>query len=549
MAKQVNIPVNFETKQAQQNLDDLNTSWSSFIDNVEKSDKDVKSAGKSTEKAGESAKKSSKGWFTLGNAIRVTGVGALIQGLLQLQEVIRGNDKVMDIFNTAFESLKIILSDVIGFVVDGIVSITDFRNIFSNLGDTVMDFPKMIKDYVIDTVQQMLEGFGMVGRAIGKLFKGDFKEAAELAKEGAKTLWNTTPLAKVTKAVGEVAKSTYKYVKSVVESGKAIVDTNNKIVELNTSLAAQKVELENLISLETKKRDNENLSFEERKQANQELMTLTEELFEIERQQAQAKIEALEAEQRLYPNKRELDAQIAEAQAALDGVENRETETILAQAQAYQDLTNAQTQSINEIANLNQLSKEKELEDLRIHGQQLMEQARKNGQGQTEVLDFIERKKGDIRKKYRDINLQAAGAVFGALAGMNKQGSKNWKKLATGQALINTFLGVTKALSDKEMPFFARIAGAATQLIMGMTNVTKIKNTDMESGGSPDTSATTSTPTPTGIGAMNLGDMIPNQLTEELTDTTTQPVQAYVVETDISNSQALQEELNLQTTL
>ena len=549
MAKQVNIPVNFETKKAQQNLDDLNTSWSSFIDNVEKSNKDVKDAGKGAEKAGEGAKKSSKGWFTLGNAIRVTGVGALIQGLLQLQEVIRGNDKVMDTFNTAFESLKIILSDVIGFVVDGIISITDFRNIFSNLGDTVMDFPKTMKDYVIDTVQQILEGIGLLGRAIGKLFKGDFKEAGQLAKEGAKTLWDTTPLAKVTKAVADVTKSTYKYVKSVVDSGKAIVETRNKIVELNTSLAAQKVELENLISLETKKRDNENLSFEERKQANQELMTLTEQLFEIERQQAQAKIDALEEEKRLYPKKRELDAQIAEAKAALDGVENRETETILAQAQAYQDLTNAQTQSINEIASLNQLSKEKELEDLRIHGQQLMEQARKNGQGEAEVLEFLERKKEDIRTKYRDINLQAAGAVFGALAGMNEQGSKKWKRMATGQALINTFLGVTKALSDKEMPFVARMLNAGAQLIMGMTNVKKIQSTDMD-GGSPDSTTTTTTaPSPTGMAGMDLGNLIPNQLTEELTDTTTQPVQAYVVETDISNSQALQEELNLQTTL
>jgi hypothetical protein len=44
-------------------------------------------------------------------------------------------------------------------------------------------------------------------------------------------------------------------------------------------------------------------------------------------------------------------------------------------------------------------------------------------------------------------------------------------------------------------------------------------------------------------------EMIPNQLSEQTAGTGATPVQAYVVETDISSSQALQEELNLQSTL
>ena len=65
-------------------------------------------------------------------------------------------------------------------------------------------------------------------------------------------------------------------------------------------------------------------------------------------------------------------------------------------------------------------------------------------------------------------------------------------------------------------------------------------------GDVPSASGGAAPPSPTGIGGESL---IPSQLTEQLSDTGTQPVQAYVVETDISESQALQQELDLQTTL
>ena len=161
-------------------------------------------------------------------------------------------------------------------------------------------------------------------------------------------------------------------------------------------------------------------------------------------------------------------------------------------------------------------------------------------------------KKKEIRKKYNDITIGASANLFGALAGQHEEGSKKWKKMATAQALINTYLGVTKALSDKEMPFVARMLNAGTQLVMGLNNVKAIKETEMEGAeGDDDVSASgVSMSTPQGspiAGAFE--EMIPNQLSEQTAGTGATPVQAYVVETDISSSQALQEELNLQSTL
>ena len=138
------------------------------------------------------------------------------------------------------------------------------------------------------------------------------------------------------------------------------------------------------------------------------------------------------------------------------------------------------------------------------------------------------------------------------MAAGQEKGSKKWKKLATAQALINTYLGVTKALSDKEMPFVARMINAATQLVMGLNNVKSIKNTKMEGSGGEGSGSGSAVSAPTINPSEFIGDvgnLVPNQLTEDVAGTEAQPVQAFVVERDISSMQALQEDLNLQSTL
>ena len=81
-----------------------------------------------------------------------------------------------------------------------------------------------------------------------------------------------------------------------------------------------------------------------------------------------------------------------------------------------------------------------------------------------------------------------------------------------------------------------------------MKNVAKIKSTNPESGGNDDPPDIPSpSPEPSGV---DVGGMLPNMETiiPEVNGAT-QPIQAYVIENDISDAQALQEELDLQATL
>jgi len=576
MAKKINVEVNFDTADAQKNVKDLDKDLQDLGNTADDMENKVKGAGGGAEKSGKDAKKGSKGWNMFGKALRMTGIGALVGVLFKFSEVLMGNQRVMDTVNTAANTMSIIFSDLINLVVDGINTVIDWvsnlgslGDMFNNVKEKVFDFGGTIKTYITDAVKKTIEGIGLLGQAVSKVFKGEFKEAGELAKEGVKTLWNANPVVDLTKKTVEYGKElggklvdgivkatveTGKYLKKTYEQGKAIVDTENKLTKLIGKLEQERVAIQKNIDEKTKLRDNENRTFEERKQAVQELLKLEADLLQNEIDLQQARVDNLQAELRVNEDNLQMQQDLALAQAKLTELKNQDVKQITEQTQAFHDLTVAQTQSIREIEMLSKFGRERELAELDVFYKEQTEKARKAGVDQAKITEIYEEKKKQIRKKYNDITIKSAGDLLGALASGQKQGSKSWKKLATAQALINTYLGVTKALSDKEMPFVARMLNAGTQLIMGLNNVKKIKQTKMEgSGGEGSASgggggASTPTINPTEfIG--DVGNLVPNQLTEDVAGTEAQPVQAYVVERDISGIQALQEELNLQSTL
>jgi len=574
MAKEVKVEVNFDTKDASKNAKDLDKDFENLGDSAEDSGNKIKGAGGGAKKSGEDAKKGSKGWNVLGKAMRMTGIGALVGVLFKFSEVLMGNQRVMDTVNAVANTMSIIFSDLINLMVDGINVVIDWvsnlgslRDIFSSVKDKVLDVGNTIKTYIIDSVKQTIEGLGLLGKAISKVFEGEFKEAAKIAKEGVKTIWNANPVVDLTKKTIEYGKAiggklvegtkkaidaTGKYLKKTYEQGKAIVDTENKLTKLIGTLEQERVAIQKNIDEKTKLRDNENRTFEERKQAAQELLKLEEDILAKDIELQKARIENLNAELRVNGDNLQMKQELALAQAKLTELENQDVKQITEQTQAMHDLTVAQGDSIREIAMLSQFGRERELAELDEFHREQLEKARKAGKGQEEVLEHYEMKKKEIRKKYNNIILAATANLFGALAGQQEKGSAKWKKMATAQALINTFLGVTTALRDKEMPFIARMINATTQMVTGMNNVKAIKETEMEGAESGGDVSASSVSLPVGQGGGFVGDfqeMIPNQLSEQTTGTDAQPVQAYVVENDISSSQALQEELNLQSTL
>lgn len=90
--------------------------------------------------------------------------------------------------NTAFKTSLGPISLVAGAVVYCWNRFEGFRMAVLGVWNVIKEFGKALLASIVHPIKQILSGIGSVGRAIISLFKGDFKEAAGIAKEGFKDI-------------------------------------------------------------------------------------------------------------------------------------------------------------------------------------------------------------------------------------------------------------------------------------------------------------------------------------------------------------------------
>ena len=140
--------------------------------------KDVEKQGKKTNKALDGISKVLKGMF-------------IIQGL-QLafdlfKETLGQNQKVVDAFAVATESLSLVFNDFFRFLNNNVGTVIDyFKGLFENPVQSLKNFGQAIFDNVIERVKSALDALGFLGTAVVKVFEGDFAGAAESAKNAGK---------------------------------------------------------------------------------------------------------------------------------------------------------------------------------------------------------------------------------------------------------------------------------------------------------------------------------------------------------------------------
>jgi hypothetical protein len=462
------------------------------LDAVEKELKDISKTAKKTEQGTSLLAKGFKG---IGLAWKAIGIGAVITALQFLADKFSANQQILDKFNVAT----------------------------SVFGDILNQLSKPIIEVV--------KGLGLLGKAVGKVLKGEFKEAGDLAKDA----FNG-----VKDAVVGNNESFSDFVKNAKESAKATVQFAKDLVNLRNEVKLAEAQQRQLqltyqkdAELQRQLRDDISLTFEERIAANKELGVILDEQFAEEQKLAQKKIDLAALE--LSRNKTNIDLQVAliNAKTELADLDERITGQRSEQLTNLNALEKEQADAIKATAD----EEAKRLSDQQAAADKSVQIAKEEAAKKIE----IERLLAETR---RDIVATALGQVASLIGEETKAG----KALAVGQALINTYQGATKALAQGGI--FGSVAAAGV-VAAGLANVKKITSTKLpgaEGGGSTPTS--TPTPdiaTPSGIGA---GGLIPNlEAIDAVELGGTAPVQAFVVENDISNAQALQEELEVQATL
>lgn len=112
------------------------------------------------------------------------------------------------LYNTALYGCPIVwIIAAVGALVAAVVycwqNFEGFRKVVLGSWEVLKEFGVMIWDVVISAVKNLISGLGSLGQAIYKLFTGDFKGAAQEAKNGVQSLFNANPIVATVKAVAD----------------------------------------------------------------------------------------------------------------------------------------------------------------------------------------------------------------------------------------------------------------------------------------------------------------------------------------------------------
>ena len=586
------IPINVDGKKATKELKGIGKGAKSVVKEIENIGKTEPEITKITKAAGglggalpkaqKGAEGTSKGFQAMGLAWKAMGIGAVISAVVMLADKFSANQRIMDAMNIVSHAMGEILVKLSNVFLDlGATVIKAFKNPLK----LILDFNNLIKDKVNKTIGETIKGLGLMGKAIALVFKGEFKEAAEIAKEGAKTLFNANPIVQATNAAKDYAIAVFEVGKSIVETTKETAAHAVSMIALANEVKIGEAEQRKLqltyqkdAELQRQLRDDITLTIAERIAANEELGRVLQEQFEKE--EALVKMKIRLAQEELAINKDNVDLKIALINAESEMADL--SERITGQESEQKVNLNALNQEQSDLLQ-SQIDKEKELYGGEAR-ETMLAQFEEWNMDVSEIRADAAAKAGfwtneqvknsfDAELAQRQMSEATAKAkvdttkgLIGAIGGLLEEGTAGAKAAAMAGILIDTAMGISAAIAG------ATAAAAGTgpaailtqplfmaQMIMSvLSGIAQAKATlGKVKGGGGGGGGSASVSVPSGgssMGAMPSQLEVPNiesiQTSNQLGgETGIAPVQAYVVENDISNSQALQEELETQSTL
>jgi len=416
----------------------------------------------------------------------------------------------------------------------------------------IQNFAGALEEFVVGKVNQLMDGFGNLGRAIQALFRGDFAEAAELASEGftqvADSALALNPVTAVAYQVADVMINDV--APAVVEAATAATQLADASINLRAAQRDLRVEMAqgrrdikayNLIAEDTTK------GFDERIAAAQKAIDIEKGLMAERQRQAEEelrihneKMAMSESTEEDYEKQAELQARVFELQTEsleLQTTLNNKLNTLEQQRTAEMEAaekarTDAIAKALEEREKL-----EAEAEATRLKNEQ-------DAQAQREALTVAAR--SGTFNLLKSLN----EAFEGDTEEQQKKAFRRNKALNLAETLVSTYAAAQKAYASQlaiptpDAPIRASIA-AGVAVAAGLANVAAIASQKFDgqtaSGGASPGAVAGGGIQSVGV---DVGTLVPNA-----TQTTPEPVRAYVVSNEISNKQALDRELQIQTTL
>ena len=579
MAVKKTIELEVEVGNLQKDLESIQKEFNEIKGSIEDVEKQSKKQTKATEKGFKrlqgAANKVRKGISGIGLAFKALGIGIFLKAFQFLSDAFLSNQKAADGLAVVTGTIAKIFRDFVDLIVDNTANITNaFKAFFEDPVENIKQFATSIKEGIIDRFNEFKETLGIIGQAVGKLFKGDFAGAVEDLKTAGKEAVDVITgvdgsFEDVKEKVTNAASAIKDYVTETAKSVKVSVDLANA-----ARLAAAEQEKQRLVTLQAAEeqrqiRDDVSQSIEDRIAANEKLGQILQEGAEEELRLAKLQVAAAEAKAALNENEIEAQEELIRAQNLLLEVTERiggiESEQLTNRNTLIQESVDLQTNLLQQTFDLEEAERQSlinltdnEFEKLRI--QQEAAEARKQlaldvFAEQERLLDkesaaFKEAEAEKIRlvaeanaeeelldKNLADMKFNLAKDGLKAIAGALNQNSAAAKAALTAEAIMSTYKAATTALDSK--PFFPLgLIGFATALTTGFSAVKNIVSTKVPGGGAGAAGVSAAAATVSQPPSFNVVGSSPlNQIAETLNNQ--QPTRAYVVSGDVTTAQQL----------
>lgn len=509
---------------------DVNTGSSNKdINKIKDGIQDIPKATKAAEKG------VNKFSTSLKNIGKVSGVVFLLtQAFEILKDTFSKNQKIVDIFNTGMEALSLVFNDLFAFLNNNIGTVVDyFKAIFNDPQQALKDLGVAIQENIVERFNSALEVFGYVGKAIKKLFKGDWKGAMEEAKNAGKEYIDV--LTGVDGTFDKIAETTIKVVNATIDYTKSTIKSAQSIVALNKAAEVGAAQNRLLIEqydrqseLQRQIRDDETRPMEDRIAANEKLGEL---LLEQEKLMISNVDNILKASTAQYEKNASDENQLI----LLDAL--TEKEGVLAQ------LTGLKSEQLTNINSLQREADEQEIE----RKQELIDLENQRRQGIMDSLDAVRTAAGEETKIGKALFLLKIGMILkeqilGAQATMQDILNSSVKATVDGQ--VGFMKAAAAAPPPANIPLIALFGIQAAGIAMSIKKAVSTARSMVGSkggaaaGGSMGSISAPSTPQ---APAFNIvGASGNNQLAQIMGKNNKQPLKTFVVSQEVSTAQALQ---------
>lgn len=570
------------------------------------SDKDIKKLDKGVKDTGKSAKGAEKGLkgmkcatSKLGGAFKALGIGLIIAAFMKLKDLFSGNIETA----RKFEVLGAQLSAMFDVLRDRIEPLfMSLSKLFTDPLGSLKTFANAIKDNLINRVTGLIDTFG----ALGKVVKGVFTRDMDLLKEGMQE--GKTAVVQLTTGFDElqqnkIADEFKSITAEVKEETKAVGDLTvalQNVRDRERDMLTVRADANKLIAQSRLLAEDESKSMEERLVALKAAVDEEQRVAAIEMSIQEDKVNALQEIIDLGKSSEEDMQNLAAERARLTELE---TASILKQKRVVTEIVTFEKQIDTE---------KKKLAKAELDRQNLLLQTRELNLEITEeltdkelealikaeekrlgVIDANLQKEKELKEKQAEdvkkMELESAINIMGSLAQLGqqklsdekkalqqqldaglisqkefdkesakieKESVKREKKNAMLNILINTAQGIAGAIkAGSGLVFPANLGAIASGVATVLAGIVSAKGIlsqvpgndgggDIDAGNTGGEQAFTE-PEVGGISGI-ASTLLPNI---NNTNTDQQPIQAYVIENEISDAQALQDELEIQATL